>query len=196
MTPEFRTYLEGLDQISDEWHEHRLGCITASQARRLLTVTEKGLPKFVESIIFGGRDIGHLAPVARGKRLEDWGVMAWETRNGITVRRVGLLVHRDFDMIRCSPDGLIGDTGGLEVKCPTRREEHLCVLAGTVPEMHVPQVQFSLWVSGLEFWDLVSWKPDEPKRYNYGCVRNLPDRRMFAKFEARARLVLPLLEAA
>lgn len=196
MNASTRQRLLELVQGSDEWHAERRGCVTASIAERLLSVTERGLPGLIRLIQSGGPDISHKPAVARGKREEDWGRFAWEQRHGMMVQTVGLLVHPCYDLVRCSPDGLVGDDGGLEVKCPTRREEHLQALARILPAIHVAQVQFSLWVSEREWWDLVSWKPDEPEGKKFACVRALPDRRMFQKFDARVQYVLPYLEAA
>lgn len=196
MIPAMRDYLEGLEQGSPEWHEHRAGCLTASTAKRLLSVTDRGLPGFVKTIRGGGKSIDHLEQIARGKDREDWAVLAYELLRRVAVRRVGLLVHAELDLVRCSPDGLVDPDGGIEVKCPTRREEHLVVLAGKIPDLHVDQVQFSLWVSGRSWWDLVSWRPEEPEKYRLGIARALPDPRKFAKFDKRVRALLPLLEAA
>ncbi len=198
MTPAERDRLFHLEQGSADWHEARRGCITASVAGRLLRITERGLPGFVDQIRADngpGRDLSHVPEIRRGKEREDWARAQYEMRMGVEVRTCGLLIHPIFDLVRCSPDFLDPSLrGGGEIKCPTRREEHLFACAGTIPAVHVPQVQFSLWVSGFSWWDFISFRPEEPKRFQFACVRAVPDLRTFQKFERQTRLVLPYLD--
>jgi hypothetical protein len=62
----------------------------------------------------------------------------------------------------CSPDGIIGETTGLEIKCPNADTQVGWLLAGGMPEEHVLQVQFSLWVSEFKEWQFLSWCKDLP----------------------------------
>lgn len=197
MTPAERMRLEQLVQGTDEWHAGRRGCITASLAGRLLTCSFQSLPSLVETIRADdgpGYSLGNVPAIERGNRLEDQARAGYEMRTGNLVRQVGLLVHPALDLVRCSPDGLVDPDGGVEIKCPTKREGHLAALAGTVPAVHKPQVQFSLWTSARAWWDYVSFRPDEPTRFRLAIVRVFPCAGTFDKFEQRARLLFPYLD--
>lgn len=61
-----------------------------------------------------------------------------------------------------SPDSLIGDKGGLEIKCAIPSVQIERLLSGKLPSEHVAQVQGGLWVSEREFWDFVSYCPKLP----------------------------------
>lgn len=192
-----RLRLLGVEQGSPEWHEGRRGCITASIAGRLLSVTDRGLPGLVDLIRADdgpGRDISHLPAIARGHQLEDQARAQYEMRGGVFACKVGLLVHQVYDLVRCSPDFVVPGHGGGEIKCPTKRDDHLLTVVGGVPAKHLPQIQFSLWVSGMAWWDFVSFRPDEPPSYRFGCVRVTPDAAMFRRFDRKVQSLLPYLD--
>jgi len=74
------------------------------------------------------------------------------------VKEVTFIKH---DSLNCgvSPDGLIGDNGGIEIKCPKTTTQIETFLSGKMPTQHKPQVQGCLWVSEREWWDFVSFDP-------------------------------------
>lgn len=78
--------------------------------------------------------------------------------HGVTVREVGLMV-RTFPSgarLGCSPDGLVGEDGGIECKAPRAKGQVQTVLADEVPGGYMAQVQAALLVSGREWWDYLS----------------------------------------
>lgn len=70
-------------------------------------------------------------------------------------------IETDDQRCWCSPDGLIAEAG-LEIKCPNADTHIGWLLAGGLPEEHVLQVQFSLWVSGFKQWAFLSYVRDLP----------------------------------
>lgn len=74
------------------------------------------------------------------------------------VNPVGFMV-RDFGgyKIGCSPDGLVGDDGMVEVKCPRAKTHIATVLDDEVPKQHMAQLQTALLVSGREWIDYISF---------------------------------------
>jgi hypothetical protein len=88
-------------------------------------------------------------PIARDKYAEV---------NKVAVDEVGFLVRDDWGyQIGASPDGLVGEDGGIEVKCPRAKTHIRTIVEDEVPAIHVPQVQACLLVSGREWWDYVSF---------------------------------------
>jgi hypothetical protein len=77
------------------------------------------------------------------------------------VREVGFC-QSDDGRIGFSPDGLIGEDGGIEIKSPQPAKHIEYLLNGVVPEDYVLQVQFSLYVSGRAWWKFLSYSRQFP----------------------------------
>lgn len=80
---------------------------------------------------------------------------------GLHVEQVGFITREDW--AGCSPDGLIGETAGLEIKCPfgLRKDEkpQFKSIFDDLPH-YFDQVQFSLWVTGRDVWHFYQWSPN------------------------------------
>ena len=61
-----------------------------------------------------------------------------------------------------SPDGLVGDDGLLEFKCPMAGKHLTYLFRDEVPKDYVLQVQGQLWVTGRKWCDFVSYCPGLP----------------------------------
>lgn len=122
-----------------------------SQRLTLSLVAERitGLiePVFMNDDMWRGRD---LEPVARDMYAKH---MAEEQ-----VTTTGFLVRDDWGFsIGASPDGLVGDWGGIEIKAPRAKAHIATILADEVPAQHMAQIQTCLLVTGREWWDFVSY---------------------------------------
>lgn len=169
-----------VEQGSEEWHKARLGIPTSSEFTRI--VTPKGALsgsttryRYACELI-AERMLGH--PVndyvsdwmLRGQDLEDRAVAYYELQRDIDTQRGGFckidaaLMHKsEFYSVGCSPDRLVGDDGGLEIKCPSETI-HVATLLGLedVLVKHRLQVQGSLWITGRKWWDFLSYHPELP----------------------------------
>lgn len=94
-----------------------------------------------------------------GSYNEDGALTDFRLETGMTVEKVGFIEKDDW--AGCSPDGLIGDSAGLEIKCPFgKRKDEAPVLKPLLEQPHYyAQVQFSLWVTGRETWYFFQWTP-------------------------------------
>lgn len=61
-----------------------------------------------------------------------------------------------------SPDCLIGDDGGAEIKSRLAHLQAELLCAGEMPPVHLPQIQGLMWVSRRRWWDFVSYCPKMP----------------------------------
>jgi hypothetical protein len=61
-----------------------------------------------------------------------------------------------------SPDGLVADEGGVEIKCPRAKGHITTILADRVPPFYMAQLQAALLVSGRKWWDFVSFSAGLP----------------------------------
>lgn len=158
------------EQRTPEWYEVRLGRITASVASRIVTATGKPstsqdalVNELAHEVITQSMDWTDPTPaMQRGIDLEPRACSMYELVSGNDVDHVGFCAHDDL-MIGCSPDGLIGDQGGLEIKCPLAHNHIGYLMDEKCPSKYYPQVQFSMFVTGRSWWDFMSFHPDYPE---------------------------------
>lgn len=152
-----------MEQRSQTWFDARRGMLTASQFRRVMHGSPRGLASLALSLraqLRGGTTPSFTAAATDwGNTHEAQARALFELECGLIVDDCGLLIHPQHFFIGASPDGLIGARAGLEIKCPANPENHQHVLAHGMPERHIPQVQGSLWVSGRATWYFVSFDP-------------------------------------
>lgn len=159
-----------MPQGSDEWHQARLGIVTASE---FATVMREGRTKGSPSVtrreymlkLMGERLTGD--PMYRWKNdhMERGHEQEPDARNLYAFQTD--LEPKPIGFIRngykgCSPDSLIDDNGMVEIKTKLAHL-HLDVLLGdAVPTEHVAQIQGQLWVAEREWCDFVSYCPKLP----------------------------------
>lgn len=83
---------------------------------------------------------------------------AYARHMGVEVQEVGFITEDKWGFkIGLSPDGLVGDDGGVEIKSRRTKGQVLTGVAGMVPFDHIAQIQCSLLVTGRQWWDYVSF---------------------------------------
>ena len=128
-----------------------------------------------------GQSGGHYVTAAmeRGTALEPQARAWYELSRGVDVREVGMVMP-DHARWGCSPDGLVGDDGGLEIKCPLPKAHVSALLDGGAA--YSVQVQASLWITGRAWWDVMIYT-DVPRLPN-AVFRVDPDPAMHAALDA------------
>ena len=97
----------------------------------------------------------------QGQILEESAKPNFTIETDLEIRNVGFITTDD-GLVGCSPDGLIGDACGVEIKCP-RIETHVgYLLAGVLPKQYAPQVQGSMFVTKLASWRFYSYRRRMP----------------------------------
>lgn len=97
---------------------------------------------------------------------------AYEIERGILVDTVGFVQHPEIPNFGCSPDGLVGERGMLQIKCPTTRTHLEWMLAGLMPEEHYPQALAELACNPDRMWyDFMSFDPRLPRHLQKFIVR-------------------------
>jgi predicted phage-related endonuclease len=156
---------DDMDQGSPEWHAARLGIPTAS---KFATVMAKGEGKtraeYMRKLageVLTGEPMESFTNVhmERGKAMEDEAREQYAFIHDADIRRVGFIRNGEKG---ASPDSLIGENGGLEIKTALPHIQIDRLLRGTLPPEHRAQVQGSLWVAEREWWDFVSYWPRLP----------------------------------
>jgi putative phage-type endonuclease len=153
------------DQRSPEWFAARLGVPSASQFSCVITPTGKKstqidayLNKMVAAILTGQSEAPEQTDaMQRGIELEAEARGYYELIGG-QVEEVGFFIHDDG--FGCSPDGLVGADGLLEIKCPLAHTHVEYLRENNLPAKYIPQVQGQLLVTGRQWCDFLSYHPD------------------------------------
>lgn len=164
--------LTDMEQRSDEWYAARRGMITASAVGKLLTPTlrvadnetARGLTATLAAErITGWTEETVITPdMWRGIEHETFARDVY-AQHFAPVAEVGFMI-RDEDNWRLgySPDGLVGDDGLIEVKCPRAKAHIATILADEVPAQYMAQCQAGLLVTGREWIDYISFVAGMP----------------------------------
>lgn len=161
-------------QYSGDWWQVRQGVPTASAADRILTPTGKpaGQQEGYIAKLIG--DLACLSPNAftergrmgtpemeAGRRAEPEARNYYAMIRKMDVRQVGFCLS-DCGRVGCSPDGVVGDTGLLELKAPMLKTQAAWLMKGGLPPEYKPQVHFQLLVTDRAFVDFLSYAPGLP----------------------------------
>lgn len=159
-------------QGSPEWLAARVGRVTGSRVCDVLAMLKKGGESAarrnyryeIATEILTGLSVEHYIT----KEME-WGIenelfarAAYEVKSGNSVDDVGFATHSRIERFGASPDGLIGDDGLLEIKCPTTPTHLDYILDGVVPEQYQPQMLAEMLCTGRKWCDFVSFDPRLP----------------------------------
>lgn len=156
-------------QYSPEWWAARRGIPTASQAKKVFTSQGKASASqqdFIRELIdqfynssYGIEEDTATAAMKNGHLREADARQAYMKHTGCVVREVGFCLD-DQRRWGASPDGL-GESHGLEIKCPTGKTfVGYRQAKDKVPADYIPQVHWSMVVTGLKEWHFFSWHPD------------------------------------
>lgn len=167
---------EFAEQKSAAWFEARSGRITASRFADAIAMNSKtGKPtaarqtymRTVVAEILSGRPKHSISSQALswGTEAEQFARDAYELETGLVVAESGFVVHYEFDFIGGSPDGLVGNDGLVEIKCPHDEQVHIGTILEGMPTEHIPQVQGNLMVTGRAWLDFISYDPRQSEPY-------------------------------
>ena len=154
-----------VEQGEAEWFQCRLGIPTAS---KFATVMAKGegktrseyLRRLAGEILTGEpSESFQSVHMERGKLMEDEARETYAFIESVEIKRVGFIRNGNKG---ASPDSLLGDNGGLEIKTALPHIQIDRLERDRLPPEHKAQVQGNLWISEREFWDFVSFWPKLP----------------------------------
>lgn len=163
--------IHNVEQNSVDWQILRSGKVTASEMDNLVTPLGKVktgdgpksylMKKVAEAWLGGPLPSLNVWDMEQGHILEEYARPAFTLETGKEVRQVGFITD-DAGRIGCSPDGLVGDDCGLEIKCPHIETHIRYILDGVVPADYVIQVQVSLYVTKFPKWVFFSYRRKLP----------------------------------
>lgn len=154
------------EQGSLDWHRARLGIPTASRFADILAkgdgkMRARYLRDLAGEIYTGEPDTDGFtnAHMERGKLWEADAREHYAFTNDVEPQQVGFIRN---GRAGASPDSLIGEAGGLEIKTALRHIQIERLQRGGMPTEHKAQVQGCLWITGREWWDFMSYAPGLP----------------------------------
>lgn len=158
-------------QRSPEWHQHRLGRVTASRIADVMAQTKTGpgaarknyaADLIAERLTGEARDGFSNAAMQWGTDTEPQARAAYEFMADADVLEVGFIDHPVIQWAGCSPDGLVGNDGMVEIKCPNTATHIETLLTGQIDGKYLKQMQFQMDCAGRAWCDFVSFDPRLP----------------------------------
>ena len=160
-----------MEQRTEEWFEARMGCVTASRTADVMAKTKSGyaasranyMAELICERLTGERQGGFSSAAMQwGTETEPQARMAYEIITGATVVETGFVLHPEIAGFGASPDGLIGDDGLIEIKCPNTATHIDTLLADKVPTKYIIQMHVQMLCTGRAWCDFVSFDPRLP----------------------------------
>lgn len=195
--------MDSIVQGSPEWHAARLGRVTASRVADVVAKTKSG---------YGASRANYLAELVAerltgtaGERFTN-AAMAWGTEKEpearaaymfateADVEEVGFVPHPSIAMSGASPDGMVGDQGLVEIKCPNTATHIDTLLGQTVPAKYVTQMHWQMACTGRRWCDFVSYDPRLPSHMRLWVKRVERNDALIAELEAEVQAFLAELD--
>lgn len=161
-----------MEQRSPQWFAARVGKVTASRVADVIAKTKTGWgasrANYMAELL-AERLTGMAAPSYTNAAM-DWGtlneaeaVTAYQFYRDKDVVPVGFIEHPTIAMSGASPDGLVGNDGLCEIKCPNTSTHIDTLLTGKVPEKYVTQMMWQMACTGRAWCDFASYDPRMPE---------------------------------
>jgi hypothetical protein len=193
-----------VEQRSEEWFLARCGSLGASQVRDAFARFKRGgeRTKGAEDLMLEiaaerltGLPAKRVNALWWGNAHEDEARASYAFLTNLPVTKAGLIPHPRIANAHASPDSLVGDDGGLEIKCPTSATHLKTLLEDAIPEDHLPQIHWGMACAERAWWDFVSYDPRFPDGLQIFQKRVLRDDKIIAALEAEAIAFLGDVEA-
>lgn len=181
-----------IEQGSAEWHALRVGKVTASRIADVMARTKTGygasranyLAELVAERLTGQpAEKFQSAAMKWGTDTEAQAKVAYEFYRDADIVNVAFVSHPLIAMSGASPDGLIGDAGLIETKCPNTATHINTLLGAPIDSRYVLQMQWQMACTGRHWCDFVSFDPRMPE-----------DMRLWVKRIVRDDILIPELE--
>jgi putative phage-type endonuclease len=169
------TIYNDIHQRSEEWYNIRLGRVGGSESSVLSVKgkSESGLGAAAFTLLYEkAYELIQEEPVKenivtfamqRGMDLEPEAIHEYELSKMVKVDQVGYILNSDYKYAGYSPDGLVGEDGLIEVKCPGNSEFMRQIITNEIPKQYFCQMQWGMFISGRKWCDYVVYNPDYHK---------------------------------
>jgi putative phage-type endonuclease len=172
--------IEMMDQGTEEWFTIRIGKVTASRVADVIAKTKTGYSasrdNYMAQLIcerltgLKGESFTNAA-MQHGTDTEPLARAAYEALKDVLVDEVGFVPHPTIEMAGASPDGLVGDDGLIEIKCPNTATHIETLISKVVPGKYNTQMQFQMACTGRQWCDFVSFDNRLPEMFQLFVTR-------------------------
>lgn len=195
---------EEIEQRSAEWFQARCGRVTASKLSDIMASVGKPKPlagwtNYMAQLLTE-RLTGQVAESYTNAAMQ-WGVdtepqarAAYSFMHDADVTEVGFAVHPDIHDSGASPDGLIGEDGLVEIKCPNTATHLDTLITETIPARYITQMQWQMACTGRQWCDFASFDPRLPASMQLFVKRVKRDDEAITAMESAVREFLAELE--
>jgi len=168
-----------MEQRTPEWFAKRLGLVTASRIADVMAKVKTGtaasrsgyMTQLVTERLTGQPTEGYQSAAM------EWGIeqeaparAAYEARTGVLVDEVDFVRHPILEA-GASPDGLVGEDGCIEIKCPNTATMLEYIEDRSVPRKYLLQIQWQLACTGRNWCDFVAYDPRLPEHLQLLVIR-------------------------
>jgi putative phage-type endonuclease len=183
-----------LKQNSEEWFAYKLGKISGS---RIAEMMAKGTDELTRKKYMAGLAAERMTGIPsrrkfkskamqHGNEFETEAREEYEFRNGVDVELVGFIDHPTIPWAGCSPDGLVGELGMAQIKCPNRETYILYVEDKKIPREYQLQMQWEIACCERDWNDFVIYEPDLPAKMRFFAIREHRNDDLIKKIEQSA----------
>lgn len=176
----------------EEWLESRIGKVTASRMADLTAKTRSGwgasrdnyMAQLIVERLTGEQYNTYVnQAMQHGIDTEPQAIAAYQFFSDNEVMPSPFVDHPRIDMAGASPDGLIGNDGLIEVKCPETKTHIDTLLNPSIPDKYIKQMQWQIACTNREWCDWVSFDPRLPGDLQFYCKRVERDSKMIEDLE-------------
>ena len=169
-----------MEQRTDDWYTARLGKVTASRVADVVAKTKTGVSAsrgnymaqlIVERLTGKPTESFNSSAMQWGTDTEPLARAAYEMATDTIVDEVGFVEHELLPNCGASPDGLVGDKGLIEIKCPNTATHIETLINGTIDNRYMLQMQWQMACTDREWCDFVSFDPRMPEALQLKIIR-------------------------
>jgi len=181
-----------IEQGTEAWHQLRLGKVTASRVADIMAKTKTGVSASRGNYLIElalQRVTGTIEPMYTNEVMQ-WGTatepqarVAYEVKTGNFVDQIAFVEHDIIEWFGCSPDGLVGNDGLIEIKCPNSATHWATIKDGKPLNKYVIQMQTQMACTGRKWCDFVSFDPRMPERSQLFICRVERDQKIIDEIE-------------
>lgn len=159
-------------QGSEEWFAIRCGKVTASRVADVIAKTKTGYSasranyaaELIAERLTGSTALSFTnAAMQHGTLCEPMARCAYAARQGVEVVEIAFVDHPEIAMSGASPDGMVGDDGLTEIKCPNTATHLDTLLGEPIAAKYITQMQWQMATTGRAWCDFVSFDPRLPE---------------------------------
>jgi putative phage-type endonuclease len=193
------------DQGDSTWLHERVGRVTASRITDVVSKLKNGKPSAARETykmellteVLTGQTAEHFVTAAmqHGIETEPLARSMYEIEKNVSVERIGMVIHPKIERASASPDGLVGDWGLVEFKCPQTATHLRYFIDGVVPEDYKAQMSWQLACTGRSWVDFCSYDSRLPADFGLFIKRFERDEEAICQMEKEVETFIAELNA-